>query len=459
MSVRWSRSLQFRLALRLALVYLAATAVVIAALVYRAYDVADALNSRELDQRASDLARAVVLDDTGAPRLDLPPPLAAAYASSAGSDVFAIRTADGRTIAAEPRSFSARVADWPLASNEPSWFRLDEDGAASREYYGLSIAEDSAAGPLSISVAQSGGAHAMVESVISEFVFDTAWIIPILVALTLGAGVLAIRSGLAPVIRASQIAAQIGPSATAVRLPEQDIPKEIAPLVIAMNRALDRLDKGFATQRAFTANAAHELRTPLAILTAALDGMGPSEEIAKLKGDVARMNRLVEQLLRVARLDALALDVSGSVDLNETAESVVAAMAPRAIALHRPISLIGADGTVTVKGNMHAIEDALRNLIENALAHSPENTEIAVRVESSGSVSVADQGQGVRLEDREQIFERFWRGENAKAGGAGLGLAIVLEIMKAHGGHVAIADNPGGGAVLSLVFPPTKERQ
>ena len=453
MRAPWSRSLQLRLALRLALVYLVATAVVIGALVYRAYDVADALNDRELNQRASDLARAVVLDNTGAPRLDLSPSLAAAYASSAGADAFAIRTADGRVVAAEPQTFGARVADWPLANDEPSWFRFNGNGPSSGEYYGLSIAEDSAAGPLSISVAQAGGAHAMVESVIDEFAFDIAWIIPVIVVLTLVAGVLAIRSGLAPVTRASQIAAEIGPSTTAVRLPEQDIPTEIAPLVAAMNRALDRLDKGFAVQRAFTANAAHELRTPLAILTAALDSMAPSEEIAKLKDDVARMNRLVEQLLRVARLDAVALDVSGTVDLNEAAESVVAAMAPLAIAMHRPVSLIGADGPVAVKGNRHAIEDALRNLIENALAHSPEETEIVVRVESSGVLGVADQGPGISHDDRERIFERFWRGKNAKAGGAGLGLAIVIAIMKAHGGNVTVTDNPGAGAVFSLVFP------
>src|SRR5205085_352125 len=133
---------------------------------------------------------------------------------------------------------------------------------------------------------------------------------------------------------------------------------------------------------------------------------------------------------------------SGVVDLNDIATSAVVTMAPWAIAQRRTIALVPAAEPVVVRGNAVAIEDGIRNLIENAVAHSPPGDEVAVGVDRDGSVTVADHGSGVRCEDRERIFERFWRGRGAETRGAGLGLAIVREIMKAHRGTVTVEDNP-----------------
>jgi len=445
-------SLQVRLALRLAALYAAATLVAAAVLIYQAYDTASSLSDRELSLRAEDLARAVSRDGAGAPQLNLPPKLTAAYAASA-DDIFAVRDASGRLLAASSPEFGDQVSKWPPATDDASYFRLTNLG--STDYYGLSIELASVAGPVWVSVARAAGADALVSSLLREFVLDVAWVSPLLMAATLAIGVFVVRSGLKPVRDISRLAAEIGPDAISVRLPGENLPTEIKPLVDAVNHALDRLERGFAVQRQFTANAAHELRTPLAIVTGALDSLPGNGELAKLKNDVARMNRLVEQLLRVARLDAIALE-RDDVDLDEVARSVVTTMAPWAIAQGRAVGFVDAGAPVRVDANRHAVEDAIRNLVENGVIHSPSPGEVTVTVHEDRQVSVADRGGGVPLQDRERIFDRFWRGKGPTTEGAGLGLAIVAEIMKAHGGNVAVADNPGGGALFTLAFPPGK---
>jgi signal transduction histidine kinase len=451
------RSLQLRLAVRLALLYIAATAIVVGVLIYRAYDTAGTLNDRELSLRAADLAQYVSVDSKGVARLYLPPKVEAAYEAAAGNDIFAIRGPGGRVIAASPSSFGGLVTAWPDATDDPTYFHLNDLGVGSQDYYGLSLSVDSAAGPLAISVARAAGADALIHSLLREFVLDIAWLIPPLVMVTVAIGMLAIRGGLKPVREVSEMAATIGPNTTSIRLPDEHIPSEITPLVCAMNRALDRLEQGFVVQRQFTANAAHELRTPLAIITAALDAMEGNAELTKLKADVGRMNRLVEQLLRVARLDAVALDVSDTIDLNEIATSIVASMAPWAVAHERTIAFGGPDQPVLVKGNAHAIADAIRNLVENGVTHSPSRAEVTVNTHPDGSVSVADQGPGIPEEDRQRIFERFWRGKGAASQGAGLGLAIVTEIMKAHRGSTRVEEGPNGGVIVTLGFPLANE--
>jgi signal transduction histidine kinase len=308
-------------------------------------------------------------------------------------------------------------------------------------------------------VARSDAKAIAVYALLRKFIHDTIWAVSFLVLAALAVGILGVRRGLKSVRAVSEMAAAIGPHTMSMRLPDKDLPSEIAPLVTAINRTLDRVEQGFTVQRQFTANAAHELRTPLAIINVALDEIDGNDDLVEIKADVARMNRLVEQLLRVARLDAVVLDISDIVELNEVASSVVATMAPWALIQERKLALTSSDASVQAKGNRHAIADAIRNLVENAVIHSPAGSEILVSVDRDARVSVVDQGPGIPTADRDRIFDRFWRGVGVHVGGAGLGLAIVKEIMKAHGGTVSVEDGPAGGAVFTLRFAAAPNRK
>ena len=446
------KSLQLRLTVELAALFLVASCLAVGGLIYSASLTAGSVADRELELRAEDLAGNVLLDENQKPRLNLPVTLQQAYSAAAQQSVFAIRDRDGRLIEASTPEISAMAGRQPPADSEPSFFRLENFGPSARDYYGVSIKLDSAAGPLSVMVAEASGADQLVHSILREFVFDIAWYVPPFVAVALLLAAYSVRRSLLPLRAASAQASAIGPESIALRLPETDVPNEALPLVIGVNQALERLEQGFVVQRRFTANAAHELRTPLTIITARLDSLEGNGQISALREEVSRMNRLVEQLLCVARLDSVALDVSSPVDLRQLGEEVVGSMAHLALAAGRAIALTSADHPVVVTGNAAAITDALRNLIENALMHTPPGTEVIVEVDPKGSISVQDSGPGIPAEDRQRIFERFWRGKGVRTDGAGLGLAIVMEIVRAHGASITVSDRAPSGSRFDLRF-------
>ena len=448
------KSLQLRLTVELAALFLVASCLAVGGLIYSASLTAGSVVDRELGLRAEDLARYVSLDENQKPQLQLPPTLKQVYFAAAQQSVFAIRDKDGRVIEASAPEIGAMAAGRSPADSEPSYFRLSNFGPSARDYYGASIRLDSAAGPVSVLVAEASGADQLVHSILREFVFDIAWYVPPFVAVALLLAAYSVRRSLLPLRAASAQASAIGPGSISLRLPEADVPTEALPLVVAVNHALDRLEEGFVIQRRFTANAAHELRTPLTIITARLDMLEGNGQLSALREEVARMNRLVEQLLCVARLDSVVLDVSSRVDLRQLAADVVGSMAHLALSVCRTIALIGADHPVVVTGNAAAIADALRNLIENALVHTAPGSEVIVEVDPDGAISILDSGPGIAAEDRPHIFERFRRGKGVRTDGAGLGLAIVMEIVRAHGASIAVGDRAPSGARFDLRFRP-----
>jgi signal transduction histidine kinase len=376
------------------------------------------------------------------------------------------RGGDAETLKAIAGMSAARsVIGMPPGSYNLTW-RIDKP--TEDNFYLIAITLEIDGRPVILEIADvdtptDSGLYALAYEWLGEFVPVG---VPLLLVLVL-ALTLSLRSALKPLERLRRLAARISPQQTALRLPTDELPAELQLPVLAINRALDRLDHGFQAQRDFLADAAHELRTPLAILSAHLDTLPRSQGTEALKSDVERMTRLVNQLLLVAQLESLTITPDETADLADIAVDLAALFAPLAIRRHRTVGVSGAERPVLVRGNQDAIHQAVRNLVENAVRFTAVDTEVEISVDPQGSVTVSDHGPGIPPEERDMLFRRFWQGTRRQkhdgpqniqrrepgGGGAGLGLAIAQRIAETHGGTLRIGDNPGGGARFTLTLP------
>ena len=265
---------------------------------------------------------------------------------------------------------------------------------------------------------------------------------------------LVVRQALQPLQAASQHVARIDLRSRNVRLPQGDgVPAELAPLVRSINTALDRLDAGVSQQQRFAAVAAHEIRTPLAVLAARIDSLGDTDEVDGMRRDIDRMRSLVDQLLFVARLERRDVLFDETIDLVVLARNVVADCAPLAVAQGRDLALVPEVDRVPIAGSARALESALTNLVQNAIRAEPPGGTVEVAVRGPAEVRVIDHGPGIPPDDRERVFEPFWRREETQPG-AGLGLTIVREAAAVHGGAVWVEETPGGGATFRISLQP-----
>jgi signal transduction histidine kinase len=244
-----------------------------------------------------------------------------------------------------------------------------------------------------------------------------------------------VRRALARVSDVADKASQIAPRRYGARLPVDGIPKEVAPLVIAFNRTLERLENEFRKRQRFLIDAAHELRTPIAIMQTRIDGMPEGQERRRLLDDVARLAETAEQLFDFERNDQ-ATDLNKTVDLVEIARTAVADLAPLAIAAGYQISFQSEVESLERKGSPSAIPRAISNLVRNAIDHGGNTGMITVSVSAGGQINVADEGPGIPAEHQELVFETFYR-VAPKSKGAGLGLSLVKQVAANHGGRSA----------------------
>ena len=281
--------------------------------------------------------------------------------------------------------------------------------------------------------------------------------IPLLVLITGIVTYLAAGRALRPVeaIRA-RVATTRDPS---VRVPVPPARDEVGRLAETMNEMLARLQAGQAVQRRFVADASHELRSPLATIATGLEllarGAADLDTVAALRGETARLGRLVDALLLLARADESGLRPRfEDVDLDEVAEAErlrpAGRIVPRIEATH-----------VRVVGDRGQLAQVVRNLVDNACRHARSTVVVSVRPSGGyAALDVADDGPGVPTDQRARVFERFVRLDDARAradGGAGLGLAIVAEVVAAHGGTVDVVGSPLGGALFRVRLPLPEE--
>lgn len=245
---------------------------------------------------------------------------------------------------------------------------------------------------------------------------------------------------------------------------EAGLPEELRPLASALNGLFDRLREAIEAQQAFVADAAHELRTPLTALrlqlqlaTQAEDGAERQAALARLGTGIDRASRLVEQLLDLARHQAVVPGASARpVALDELAREVVGGLVPLAEARQQDLG-IAASEAVSVHGEPRALHMLLRNLVDNALRYTPAGGRIDVIVGHEGGCAllrVRDSGPGIPPAERGRVFDRFVRVGEHGVPGTGLGLAIVQSIARSHRASIELADNPEGqGLQVTVRFP------
>ena len=247
-----------------------------------------------------------------------------------------------------------------------------------------------------------------------------------------------LRHALKPLQGISEAAAAISPRSLHARLQTEVVPAEISPLVDSFNRALERLDQGYRVQKEFLGNAAHELKTPLALIRAQIELMDGNEAARNaLLSDVGYMTRQVQQLLRLAETSERHNYSFSAVRMPEMADEVVSYLQRMAEAADVRLAVSTTVDDAPWTADRSALFTLLKNLLENAIQHAPAKTVIDVDIQNH-AVSVRDRGPGVDAKQLPLLFERFWRAAHRRDHGAGLGLAICQEIALAHGWHLTV---------------------
>ena len=288
--------------------------------------------------------------------------------------------------------------------------------------------------------------------------------VPLVLLLCVGGGYLLAGRALAPIAELGDSLAAIQPDNLRGRLAAAPVRDEIGRLVEIINALLDRLERASATERRFASDAAHELRTPLAVLRSGLEvalarDRAPAENLAALENahrEVVGLCKIAEELLMLARLNGEVSIDRKPVDLGEVAAEVVTAVEPLASAKNVELQLETRSAHAIVDGSATHLRRLLINLVDNALKFTPAGGRIAVEVATAGDramLNVTDTGPGIDPVELPRVFDRFFRGAHANGDGSGLGLSLCREIARLHGGQITVSNRSTGGCDFVVTLP------
>lgn len=394
------------------------------------------------------IARLVVEQRTGPGRIDGPLP---SQYTGGNAEAYAFRVveADGRVAAQHNAERLAPLVPWTdrPSPREDFWVRKLDGEQRMHVAGGLRVRR----GPrhIWVELATFGDPDGTYVWSLVQDVLDDVWV-PLLplVLLTIVVATMSVRSSLRPLVTAARRADSIAAFERGDRLDVAALPAEASQFASAVNRLLDRVADLVAAQRFFIARAAHELRTPLSIMMLELGHLeGPSSK--RLEADVVEMSEMVDRLLALSRLLTLEKPSLQPVEIATIVRELVVRMMKLA-ERHGHKLTFASHYDRTVRGDETSLRDAIRNLIDNAVRHTPPGTTIAVTIDESGAVVVEDSGPGLPPGSGQELLEPFRKGMESGSG-AGLGLAIVQQAVQLHGGRLEIGRSALGGAKFRMV--------
>jgi two-component system, OmpR family, sensor kinase len=314
---------------------------------------------------------------------------------------------------------------------------------------------------------QSGVQAGLVDESVDNLRNLLLLMVPIVLLLCVGGGYLLAGRALRPIQSVTTELNAIGPTNLSSRLTVPPVSDEVARLTEEINSLLERLERSSATERRFASDAAHELRTPLAVLRTGLEvalarERTPEQNRAALGAahrEALSLCRIADELLMLSRLNGEVLVDRHRLNLRALLSEIAATVGPLAQA--REIKLkVDAAEDVFVNGNEGHLRRLIVNLLDNALKFTPAGGSIDVGLKSDATraiLRVADTGQGIHPAELPHIFDRFFRGAGSPGEGSGLGLSLCREIARAHGGDIDVANLPSGGAAFVVTLALFKE--